>query len=257
MASVLLQRLNMDNSWFLEFSGTRLLIDPWLEGEEVDYVRWLNVQWHRTDPIAYDLVPEFDLVLITQKYPDHYHEPTLLKLQPKVVCAPASLGRRLSRLLPEATLYLFDKEARHHQVGNLSLTHLPTRRRIDPIYDAYTLEAEGEVVMVANHGMSLDADHQAQLQSVGPCDVLMSPFNSYALPALLGGIVAPGIEGLRALMDVTQPRTVVQTHDEPKHGTGLVPMLAKVERFEPAMAESHPWLKPRFLDISDYTPVSP
>ena len=144
-----------------------------------------------------------------------------------------------------------------HVHGGLRVTHLPTRRRIDPIYDAYLVEAGGESVMIANHGMRLDHAHLAQLEGKGTIDVLMSPFNRYALPALLGGIVAPGLEGLEALVEVTQPRHIVQTHDEPKHGSGLVPMLAKVERFSPEMAESLPWLKPRFINITDYTPVSP
>jgi hypothetical protein len=29
---MLIQRLNMDNSWYLGFEGLRLLVDPWLEG---------------------------------------------------------------------------------------------------------------------------------------------------------------------------------------------------------------------------------
>lgn len=247
----------MDNSWFLDLSGTRLVIDPWLEGEEVDYVRWLNVQWHRTAPLAYEAVPSFDLVLITQKYPDHYHEETLQKLAPALVMAPASLGSRLKRLLPDATLHLFSPEAREHVHGGLRITHLPTRRRVDPIYDAYLLEAGQEVVLVANHGISLDAEHLQALEERGPCDLLMSPFNHYKLPALLGGVVAPGLAGLEALVEATQPKHIVQTHDEPKHGRGLVPMLAKVERFAPEMAESLPWLKSRFINITDYTPVSP
>jgi hypothetical protein len=39
---MLLQRLNMDNSWYLELSRLRLLIDPWLEGTEVDFFPWFN-----------------------------------------------------------------------------------------------------------------------------------------------------------------------------------------------------------------------
>ena len=34
-----LQRLNMDNSWHYATRGQSILIDPWLEGVEVDYFR--------------------------------------------------------------------------------------------------------------------------------------------------------------------------------------------------------------------------
>ena len=41
-----IQRLNMDNSWYLGFEGLRLLVDPWLEGTEIDFFPWFNTQWH-------------------------------------------------------------------------------------------------------------------------------------------------------------------------------------------------------------------
>lgn len=252
-----MQRLNMDNSWHITLGGVRLLVDPWLEGVEVDYSRWLNVQWHRTAPLPYERIPDHDLVLITQKYPDHCHAPTLARLRPAVVCAPASLGGRLGRILPDSDLLLFDEDHPEQRVGHLRLIHLPTRRRIDPIYDAYALAVGEEVILVANHGIELDAGHRERLGSIGRVDVLMSPFNRYVLPSLLGGVVAPGLEGLEALIAATGPRVVVQTHDELKHGTGLVPRLARIEPFMPETAARHPWLQSRFRDISDYTPVRP
>ena len=85
----------------------------------------------------------------------------------------------------------------------------------------------------------------------------MSTFNRYALPNLLGGLVSPGLEGLAALVEQTQPRKVVQTHDEPKHAKGVVPALARIVPFDPSRVGDHPWLRDRFLDISDYTPVNP
>ena len=254
---MILQRLNMDSAWFLALDGTRLLIDPWLEGVEIDVGRWLNIQWHRTPPIPYDAVPDHDAVLVTQKYPDHYHEATLRRLAPKRVLAPASLGRRLKRLLPEADIRLFGEGEGALTLGALTITHLPTRRRIDPIYDAYVITGAEEVLLVANHGFHLDEGHWAQLGSAWRCDVLLSPFNRYALPSILGGVVAPGLEGLEALIEQAQPRAVAQTHDEPKHGRGLVPLLARITRFDPEAAAEHPWLRDRFLHIPDYLPVTP
>jgi len=75
-----IQRLNMDNSWHINFAGKSFLIDPWLKGVEIDFFSWFNTQWHRTPPIAIADIPDYDLVIITQKYPDHYQssEITLL-----------------------------------------------------------------------------------------------------------------------------------------------------------------------------------
>ena len=89
------QRLNMDNSLFLEISGWKVLIDPWLEGTEVDFFGWFNTQWHRTPPLPYEQIPAFDTVLITQKYPDHFHAETLKKLNPGHIIAPGSLKENI------------------------------------------------------------------------------------------------------------------------------------------------------------------
>ena len=34
---MILQRLNMDTSWLIELSGTTIVVDPWLEGVEIDF----------------------------------------------------------------------------------------------------------------------------------------------------------------------------------------------------------------------------
>ena len=245
----------MDNTWFLQMTEARLIVDPWLEGTEVDYFSWFNTQWHRTPPMSYADVPAFDAVLITQKYPDHFHEKTLLRLQPSTVLAPAFLGSRLMRLLPQATLHLFDQETPSHTIGSVRISHLPTRRRLDPIYDAYFIEDDQESIMVANHGFDLDEDHRNQLGHDASCDVLISPFNRYSLPGFLGGLVSPGLEGLADLVEQTKPRRVVQTHDELKHSKGLVPALARIVAFDPEQVERHAWLQERYLPILDYTAV--
>ena len=122
----------MDGSWWLAFGGIKLLIDPWLEGTEIDYAGWFNTQWHRTPPLAYSDLPSYDAVLITQKYPDHYHEETLTKLSPDIIFAPASLGKRLRRLLPDSEVHLFDKENREQSYRGVTLTHLPSGGALIP-----------------------------------------------------------------------------------------------------------------------------
>ncbi len=235
----------------------RLVVDPWLEGKEVDYFSWFNTQWLRTPPLPYDELPEFDAVLITQKYPDHLHEQTLCRLDPAVVFAPDFLGSRLQRILPSATIRSFSKTARSQSLGSVRITHLPTRRRVDPIYDAYFLEHADESVLIANHGFQLDDGHRMVLGHDGRCEVLLSCFNLYSLPSILGGLVSPGLDGLANLVEQTQPRTVVQTHDELKYAKGLVPALARIVPFDADGVQDHAWLRERYLPIPDYQPVTP
>ena len=254
--TVILQRLNMDNSWCVDMSGTRLVLDPWLEGVEVDYFRWFNTQWHQTPPVACGDVSAFDGVVITQKYADHFHEQTLRQLKPGCVLAPESLKARLQAVFPNADRSLFGASHRSHTVGAITVTQLPTRRRMDPIYDAYVFDDGCECLLVANHGFVLDDDHRAQLGSDWSCDVLLSPFNTYTLPRVLGGTVTPGLVGLQRLMGQVNPRAVIQTHDEAKHARGLVPTLARIEVFDADTVEDHAWLSERFVSLNDYTPVT-
>ncbi|MGB5323449.1 MBL fold metallo-hydrolase, partial [Lutimonas sp.] len=104
------QRLNMDNSFFMNISGWKILIDPWLEGTEVDYFEWFNTQWHRTAPLPFNEIPAFDTILITQKYPDHFHQETLKKLNPKHIIAPKSLENKLKNLFPSSKIEGLDSK---------------------------------------------------------------------------------------------------------------------------------------------------
>jgi len=245
----------MDNAWHIHFGAQSLLIDPWLEGVEVDYFGWFNTQWHRTPPLDYASVPHADAVLITQKYPDHCHPPTLRRLRPRQIIAPASLQQRLAKLLPKATVHALDADTPVVQFGDVSIRHLPTRRRIDPMYDAFVLDDGATSVFLAPHGFDLDEQHLTALKGMSPCSLVMGPFNRYRLPALLGGIVAPGLDSLRRLCETLQPKHIARTHDEDKHASGFVHRLARVERFDKGALEEHPWLADRWLQLSDYTPV--
>jgi len=251
-----LQRLNMDNTWHFTSQGRSIVIDPWLEGVEIDYFPWFNTQWHRTPPVRYGQVPDFEAVLITQKYPDHFHTKTLETLNPKLVFAPDSLRKQLSRILPDTEVRTFTPRETHLRWGDWSLQWFHTTRRIDPIYDAVLIDNGTQSLFIATHGFQLSEGHQKQLQGASPVHILMSPFNRYRLPSLLGGLVSPGLDGLKTLVQHTQPNVIVRTHDEDKHNKGIVSKLASIHHFEMDMLPENPWLSERYSPVSDYSPVT-
>ena len=102
MASI--RRLNKDNSWAITLSDTTFLVDPWLTGSEVDYFGWFNTQWHREAPVPVSEVPEYDWILVTQQFPDHFHVETLLALDPGCLLVPPSVRKRAEKLFPSATV---------------------------------------------------------------------------------------------------------------------------------------------------------
>lgn len=253
---ITIQRLNMDNSWWVDFNGLRFLIDPWLQGVEVDFFPWFNTQWHRTKPLDAEAVPAYDFVLITQKYPDHFHAQTLLRLRPARLLVPASIEQKVKKLLPEAEVLTLQADTPRIFGGPLSLHFLPTSRRIDPIYDALLLHNGEESIFIATHGFDLTPDKRQWLSQQPPVSLLFTPFNYYRLPVWLGGVVSPGMTGVQQLVEAVKPRRVVATHDEDKFARGLVSRFARITR-SPAAAElmQLPLLKDRYLAIDHYSSV--
>lgn len=231
-----IQRLNMDNSWRLEFAGKSILIDPWLKGEEVDYFSWFNTQWHRTKPISPSEVIDFDLVIITQKYPDHFHPETLLDLQPENLLVPKSIEKKVRKLLPNATVLNFNDSPTNIFNSYINVHFLPTSRRIDPIYDALVLENGNESILIATHGYNKLEEWTERLKNLPPVKLAFTPFNKYQLPVFLGGTVAPGLDAVKNLIQAVNPQKIVATHDEDKHAKGIVHKFANIT-FSPSKEE--------------------
>jgi hypothetical protein len=244
-----IQRLNMDNTWSVDVDGLRLLVDPWLVGAEIDFFAWFNKQWHRTAPADWQSVPAHDLVIITQKYPDHYHEETLRLLRPKRLIVPSSIERKVKALLPDAEVLVLGKDNATHREKGVTIRWLHTDRSIDPIYEAVLVDGPEDSVLIAPHGQP---DHPGLPDKVS---LLISPFNHYRLPFFLGGTVAPGLDGLRRLAARVAPNHIVATHDEDKHAAGLVSRLARVTRIGKADLKAYPDLHARCLEIEDYNVV--
>lgn len=251
-----LQRLNLDTSLFLEIGGFKVLIDPWLEGTEVDFFSWFNTQWHRTAPISFEELPEFDAVLITQKYPDHFHLQTLIKLSPSHIIAPKSLKKKIKNNFPEASLTLLDAENSQTRFGDARITFLPTRRKVDPIYDAFLLDDGKESVFLATHGYQFDDSNRSLVEEASPCKLLVTPFNRYELPFFFGGTVSPGLDGVEHLCEILKPKKVMAVHDEDKHAKGLVSKMARISRPSSTKAlRKLPWLGDRYFELNNYDKI--
>ena len=231
-----IQRLNMDNSWHISFAGKSLLIDPWLKGAEIDFFPWFNTQWHRTPPIDINKVPSYDLVIITQKYPDHYHPETLKELQPRKLIVPASVERKVKKLLPQAEVRTLS-DASNDMLGSaVNLHYLPSKRKMDPIYDAVVLEDGEQSILLATHGYAEPQTWSEKIKNLPPIKLAFTPFNLYKLPFFLGGTVSPGLGAVKKLIKTHRPQHIIATHDEDKFATGLVQKLAKI-KFSPSRQE--------------------
>ena len=224
-----IQRLNMDNTWVLRFGKTSILVDPWLFGSEVDFFSWFNEQWHRTKPVELEAVPDYDFVVITQKYPDHFHKETLQALNPGKIIVPSSIEKQVSKLLPSADVITLDNDVHNAFGSDINIHFLPTGRKMDPIYDALIIESDGNSVFLATHGFTLSDNWLEKAKQIAPFNLLITPFNHFKLPKILGGDVSPGIESVKNLQSILEAEKVVATHDEDKHAKGIVSKLAKIK----------------------------
>ena len=152
---MLLQRLNMDNTWLIGSGDTRLLVDPWLGGEQIDGASWFSAQRHKTAPVPLSEVPKYDAVLITQPYSDHCHPGTLSALSPGTIVAPTCVAKTLKRTLPDAETRLMAPNAAPIQVGALSLRVLKSSSPFAPQFQAIHLSDEVHSIVFAPHSLKL------------------------------------------------------------------------------------------------------
>lgn len=216
----------MDSSWSVRWGNTRLLIDPWLTGTEVDGFSWLNEQWHIVDPVNPVALGEFSAILISQPYSDHCHEATLKSMNADgKIFAVAPARKRLRKTFGQVSL-IPDFTAVPLYIDELEIVKMTPGKWIDPIYHAMAISKGDETLFYAPHGFQLSAA-QAEFLKDKRVKCLITTFTWFKIPAILGGLVNPGLEGVRRLADQIRPEKIVNTHDEQKKGRGLVLQTAK------------------------------
>jgi L-ascorbate metabolism protein UlaG (beta-lactamase superfamily) len=212
-----------------------------------------SVELNKSRLVPPSEVEPFDLVLITQKYPDHFHPETLLKLNPSRLIVPKSIEKKVRKLLPSAEVRTFSQAPMEFFDGSFKLHFLPTKRKIDPIYDALVLEDGTESILLATHGYSDYPEWKSYLNTLPQITLAITPFNRYKLPVFLGGTVSPGMEAIQRLIHDHAPKYIVATHDEDKHAKGLVTKFAKIT-LAPSQTEleQDALFKKHILTINDY-----
>lgn len=225
-----IRRLNMDNSWQINWDEDSILLDPWLTGTEVDGFSWFNEQWHATAPLGLQELGSYQTIIVSQPYSDHCHAETLKQLNNDAnILGVKPACKRLGKEMPGRQVYEVGDAVSNTWIslGKVMYSALRPNRWIDPIYNAIVIAKGNEAVFYAPHGFALT---DAQLSSIKHLNIrlLITTFTDYKLPAILGGIINPGINAVSTLCEQINPGYVVNTHDEKKHAKGIVSKLAKV-----------------------------
>jgi L-ascorbate metabolism protein UlaG (beta-lactamase superfamily) len=82
-----------NNSWLMEISGKRILLDPWLVGSLV----FGNLEWlfNGVKSKTYELKDPIDLILLSQGLEDHAHIPTLKELDHTIPVVASPNGAKV------------------------------------------------------------------------------------------------------------------------------------------------------------------
>lgn len=241
-----IRRLNMDTSWQLQWGQTILLIDPWLQGSEIDGFAWFNEQWHTVPPISIDLLGVYHAIVISQPFSDHCHEETLHQLNSVPLLVNPKAKKRLVKEFGKReieTLPLWDKKE-WLRFGNVDIAYLKSSKVLSAAFDAILIRNEHELIVYCPHGFELTLEQQTYLSRY-QVKALIVGFSSFELPFFLGGVVNPGKTNALELAKVLNPQTIFHTHDENKASKGIVKRIAKIKY--PTVEEMKEELEAQFV----------
>ena len=227
-----LTRINPDHSWLLETTGLRLVVDPWLQGPEIDGFGWFHTQHLPQAAWSVDSLGPLDAIVITQPFSDHCHEETLRALPASVpILAVPAAYRRLKRIFPEGrTLVSLEQTfCSHVSLSGLTLTPLPTSWW-DPTHGGLWISSDEGSLLIAPHGYRNRSLLRALRPGMArPCTVL-APSLQYKLPFFLGGTVNLGLKNAYHLCQDVHAHAYVETHSSDKPATGVARSLARMHR---------------------------
>ncbi len=243
------RRLNMDNSWHIQWDEVNFLIDPWLSGTEVDGFSWFNEQWHATPPINYEEVNPFEFAIISQGYPDHCHLETLKKLGNSYSIAAVPAANKKLKGKVDNTLYPVPKiNEPALEINSLKIFRLIPDKPI-ATFNGLVIQKGNEFIFHAPHGGPFSNETLAPLKDL-TCKCLITTFTLYQLPFFLGGKINPGKKQAEKLIEQLNPAFILSTHDENKPAKGISNKIAK--RIYPQLTTDMP---ANYTYINHYQPV--
>lgn len=232
-----LTRLNDDSSWLVELDGTRILVDPWLEGPAIVALPAIHQAFLGRPAVAIESLPAVDAVLLSHPYPDHTQAATLRRLPkdvpvhgPPISAWFARFHAPFERFEPIRGAGLAGGRA---TIGRVDVTYA-RGGWFDPTHNVLVLRGRdsGATVLYCPHGMVLGGRGEREVRAAlgGPPDLLLVSFTHLDLPGYLGGVANLGDAAALELIRQLRPRFVASTHDADKPDTGFIATRARITR---------------------------
>lgn len=183
------------NSWLIELSGVRILLDPWLVGPLV----FGNSPWlfkgTRRSPRT--IPPNIDLILLSQGLEDHAHPPTLEQLDRKLPVVGSGGAAKVANKLGFEDVTALAHRQIYTYGDRLQIQAVPGSP-IGPttVENGYLITdlQSGHRLYYEPHGY-----HDPMLKEIGSVDVAIVPLVNLELP-LLG----PFIKGQESALELAK-----------------------------------------------------
>lgn len=230
-------RLNHDSSWLVTLDGTRLLVDPWLEGPAIVGLPAIHRAELGAAAVPVEELPPLDAVLLSHPYPDHTQAATLRRLPtgapvvgPPISAWFARLHAPFERFSPIRGAGLAGGRA---EVGRVAITYA-RGGWFDPTHNVLALRGldSGATLLYCPHGMVLGGRGERAVDEAlgGRPDLLLISFTHLDLPGYLGGVANLGDAAALEVIRRFRPRFVASTHDGDKPDTGFIAHRARITR---------------------------
>ena len=206
------------NGWLIELDKTRILIDPWLNGD----LTFPPGDWLIKGELGKEVeIPRsIDFLLLTQGQPDHAHPPTLEKINKSIpVIASQAASNVVSKIGFTEINTLKPGEAFKKNNINIQAT---SGASVPNIENGYIIESGQDSIYIEPHGF---LDKQIKPRDI---DLLITPVIDFSLP--LAGKFIRGKTVLPQLLKLFNPTTVLaSTTGGDITFTGLINNLIKVD----------------------------
>ena len=206
------------NGWLIEFDNTRILIDPWLNGDlTFPPGDWL-IKGQLSNEIEVPL--DIDILLLTQGQPDHAHPPTLKKIKKDIhVIASEAAGKVVRKMGFKKINTLKPSETLKHKNLNIQAT---SGASVPNIENGYIIDSGVYSIYIEPHGF---LDKTIKPRNI---DLLITPVIDFSLP--LAGKFIKGKTVLPQLLKLFNPSTVMaSTTGGDISFTGIINNFIKVD----------------------------
>ena len=206
------------NGWLIELDKTRILIDPWLNGD----LTFPPGDWLIKGKLSKEIeVPrDIDFLLLTQGQPDHAHPPTLEKIEKEIPVIASQAASKVVKQMSFAKINtLKPGETFKHNNLNILAT---SGASVPNIENGYIIDLGLDSLYIEPHGF---LDKKIKPRNI---DLLITPVIDFSLP--IAGKFIKGKTVLPELLKLFNPKTILaSTTGGDISFTGLINNLIKVD----------------------------